>query len=138
MPPRYDSVRGVFEEAQRGFQNHNELLVNMKKLHEKTTEDEFEQTFLWHLKRAMVVFNREPAVERIMDFVAKYATIKSHCRPQPQKVTGLNTNRDLDYQPQGDLKTDVLSFSPHPSLLQSPPKSPTPRPPPQHLQTCLK
>lgn len=86
MPPRYDSVRSVFEEAQRGFQIHKKLLAALKKLHDKSSQDEFQESFLWHLKHAMLVFNREPAVERVIEFVAKYATLKDHRIPQVQKV----------------------------------------------------
>ena len=86
MPSRYDSVTSVFEEAQRGFQHHKKLLTELKKLHDKSSQDEFQESFLWHLKHAMVVFNREPAVERIVEFVAKYATLKDHRSSQVQKV----------------------------------------------------
>lgn len=86
MPSRYDSVRSVFEEAQRGFQHHKKLLTELKKLHDSSSQDEFQESFLWHLKHAMVVFNREPAVERVIEFVAKYATLKEHRVPQVQKV----------------------------------------------------
>lgn len=86
MPSRYDSVRSIFEEAQRGFQHHRKLLTELKKLHDKSSEDEFQESFLWHLKHAMVVFNREPAVERVIEFAAKYATLKDHCIPHVQKV----------------------------------------------------
>lgn len=86
MPSRYDSVRSVFEQAQRGFQHHNKLLAELKKLHDKSSQDEFQKSFLWHLKHAMVVFNREPAVERVIEFVAKYTTLKDHRTSQVQKV----------------------------------------------------
>lgn len=86
MPSRYDSVTSVFEEAQRGFQHHKKLLTELKKLHDKSSQDEFQENFLWHLKYAMVVFNREPAVERIIEFVAKYATLKDHRTSHVQKV----------------------------------------------------
>jgi len=85
MPSRYDNVRSVFEEAQRGFQHHKKLLTELKRLHDGSTQDEFRESFLWHLKHAMVVFNREPAVERVIEFVAKYATLKEHCVPQAHK-----------------------------------------------------
>lgn len=85
MPSRYDSVRSVFEEAQRSFQ-HRKLLTELKKLHDKSSSDEFLESFLEHLKHAMLVFNREPAVERVIEFVAKYATLKDHRTFQVEKV----------------------------------------------------
>ena len=90
MPSRYDSVTSVFEEAQRGFQHHKKLLTELKKLHDKSSQDEFRESFLWHLKHAMVVINREPAVERVIEFTAKYATLKDHRIPQSQKVIKFN------------------------------------------------
>ncbi|XP_068710176.1 condensin complex subunit 3-like [Montipora foliosa] len=84
MPARYDNVRSVFEEAQRGLQHHKKLLTELKKLHDKTSQDEFQESFLFHLKHAMVVFNREPAVERVIEFAAKYATLKDHRIPSIQ------------------------------------------------------
>ena len=36
--------------------------------------DAFNQEFLQHIKPAMVVFKREPAVERVLEFAAKFAT----------------------------------------------------------------
>lgn len=85
MPSRYDSVRSVFEQAQRSFQQHK-LLVDLKKLHDKSSPDEFLESFLLHLKNAMVVFNREPAVERVIEFVAKYAALKDHRTSQTEQV----------------------------------------------------
>ncbi|CAH3143074.1 unnamed protein product [Porites lobata] len=85
MPSRYNSVRSIFEEAQRGIQHHKKLLTELKRLHDSSSEDEFQESFLWHLKHAMVVFNREPAVERVIDFAAKYATLKDHRTSEPQK-----------------------------------------------------
>lgn len=86
MPSRYNSVRSIFEEAQRGIQHHKKLLTELKKLHDSSSQDEFQESFLWHLKHAMVVFNREPAVERVIDFVAKYATLKDHRTSDTRKV----------------------------------------------------
>lgn len=86
MPSRYNSVRSIFEEAQRGIQHHKKLLTELKKHHDSSSQDEFQESFLWHLKHAMVVFNREPAVERVIDFAAKYATLKDHRTSETQKV----------------------------------------------------
>lgn len=86
MPSRYNSVRSIFEEAQRGIQHHKKLLTELKKHHDSSSQNEFQESFLWHLKHAMVVFNREPAVERVIDFAAKYATLKDHRTSETRKV----------------------------------------------------
>ncbi|PFX25708.1 condensin complex subunit 3-like [Stylophora pistillata] len=96
MPSRYDSVRSVFEEAQRSFQQHK-ILTELKKLHDKSSPDEFLESFLLHLKHAMVVFNREPAVERVIEFVAKYATLKDHRTSQTEKDGDRSDGEEDDY-----------------------------------------
>ncbi|EDO49280.1 predicted protein, partial [Nematostella vectensis] len=86
MPAECKSVRDVFEEAQRGFQLHAKLIRSLKKIQDSSeSEDDFRETFLKHLTHAMIVFKREPAVERIMEFVAKYATARIHY-VAPEKV----------------------------------------------------
>jgi len=44
----------------------------------------------------MVVFNREPAVERVIEFVAKYATLKDHRTAQVQKDGQATDDEDDD------------------------------------------
>lgn len=90
MPARYDNVRSIFEEAQRGLQHSKKLLTELKKLHDNSTQDEFQEGFLLHLKHAMVVFNRESTVERVIEFAAKYVTLKEHNVPAIQKVISLD------------------------------------------------
>lgn len=90
MPARYDSVRRIFEEAQRGLQHSKKLLTELKKLHDNSTQDEFQESFLLHLKHAMVVFNRESTVERVIEFAAKYVTLKEHRALAIQKVISLD------------------------------------------------
>ncbi len=36
--------------------------------------EEFWQQFLTHMQRSMIVYKREPAVERTIDFISKFAT----------------------------------------------------------------
>lgn len=90
MPARYDSVRSIFEEAQRGLQHSKKLLTELKRLQDISAEDEFQESFLLHLKYAMLVFNRESTVERVIEFVAKYVTLKEHRLPAIQKVISLD------------------------------------------------
>ncbi|XP_013389850.1 condensin complex subunit 3-like [Lingula anatina] len=68
------SLKEVFTECQRGLQSHGKLIKMLKNIYDKTDLEEFWLDFVHHLKFSMVVFKREPAVERTLDFAVKFAT----------------------------------------------------------------
>ena len=71
----FDSVKAVFNVAQTGSQHEETLFKALEKLAEcSTTPEEFLKDFLHNLKYCMIVFQKEPAVERMINFVASYAT----------------------------------------------------------------
>ncbi|XP_055986317.1 condensin complex subunit 3 [Sorex fumeus] len=61
--------------AQQPHQNQAKLVVTLSRTY-GTVENKavFHEEFVHYLKYAMVVYRREPAVERVMDFAAKFAT----------------------------------------------------------------
>ncbi|XP_033122987.1 condensin complex subunit 3-like isoform X2 [Anneissia japonica] len=68
------SMKEVFEECQKGVQSHNKLIKALKTTYEKTTDKEaFREEFISFLKHAMIVFKKEPVVERTLEFAAKFA-----------------------------------------------------------------
>jgi condensin complex subunit 3 len=72
---KFDSVKAVFNVAQTGSQHEETLFKALDKLAESNKiPDEFHKDFIHNLKYCMIVFQKEPAVERMMDFVAIYAT----------------------------------------------------------------
>ncbi|WAR22450.1 CND3-like protein [Mya arenaria] len=66
-------IKEVFTQCQTGLQGHGKLMKTLSKVYEKTDFGEFWSEFSHCLKYAMVIFKREPAVERVIDFVAKFA-----------------------------------------------------------------
>lgn len=87
MPESCETVRSVFEEAQRGFQHHGKLIRALKRIQNGfSSAEEFLTSFIDHLRHAMIVFKREPAVERIIEFVAKYSTSNVHYEAAKEKV----------------------------------------------------
>ncbi|MBN3309460.1 CND3 protein, partial [Amia calva] len=68
-------IKEAFEKAQRGHNNKAKLVAALKnkynKLEDKTI---FHEEFVHYLKFPMIVYKREPAVENVIDFVAKFAT----------------------------------------------------------------
>ncbi|XP_022086528.1 condensin complex subunit 3-like isoform X2 [Acanthaster planci] len=75
MPSRKGrTLAEVLEDCQKGIHNHAKLTAALRitydELDDKTA---FHQEFLGFFKRALIIFKREPAVERTLDFVARFA-----------------------------------------------------------------
>ncbi|KAJ8026278.1 Condensin complex subunit 3 [Holothuria leucospilota] len=67
------SVHETFEECQKGIHGHDKLVSSLRRTYEKaTSKDEFKEDFVNHLKHALIIFRREAAVERTLDFAAKF------------------------------------------------------------------
>ncbi|XP_072041085.1 condensin complex subunit 3-like [Amphiura filiformis] len=68
------TIHEAFVECQTTTAVHTKLISGLKKTYDKTEDkDTFHQEFLQHLKYALIVFKREPAVERVLEFAAKFA-----------------------------------------------------------------
>ncbi|XP_052055160.1 condensin complex subunit 3 [Apodemus sylvaticus] len=69
------SVKEAFQLAQQPHQNQAKLVAALSRTYcamgDKTA---FQEEFVHYLKYAMVVYKREPAVERVIDFAAKFVT----------------------------------------------------------------
>uniref|UniRef100_A0A3Q1EQZ3 Non-SMC condensin I complex, subunit G n=1 Tax=Acanthochromis polyacanthus TaxID=80966 RepID=A0A3Q1EQZ3_9TELE len=68
-------IKEAFQRAQKGHNNKAKLVASLKsrynKLEDKTL---FHEEFVHYLKYAMIVYKREPAVENVIEFVARFAT----------------------------------------------------------------
>ncbi|KAL3067036.1 hypothetical protein OYC64_016897 [Pagothenia borchgrevinki] len=68
-------IKEAFQRAQKGHNNKAKLVANLNsrynKLEDKTL---FHEEFVHYLKYAMIVYKREPTVENIIEFVARFAT----------------------------------------------------------------
>uniref|UniRef100_A0A8C6K7K4 Non-SMC condensin I complex, subunit G n=1 Tax=Nothobranchius furzeri TaxID=105023 RepID=A0A8C6K7K4_NOTFU len=69
------SIKEAFQRAQKSHNNKAKLVASLKsrynKLEDKTM---FHEEFVHYLKYAMIVYKREPAVENVIEFVAKFST----------------------------------------------------------------
>lgn len=71
----FSSVKEVFSVAQKGFQHEESLFRALDCLAQSSeTQEEFLEEFIHCMKYCMIVFQKEPAVERMMDFIALYST----------------------------------------------------------------
>ncbi|XP_012592962.2 condensin complex subunit 3 [Microcebus murinus] len=69
------SIKEAFRLAQQPHQNQAKLVVALSRTY-GTMDDKtvFHEEFVHYLKYAMVVYKREPAVERVIEFAAKFVT----------------------------------------------------------------
>ncbi|XP_054855999.1 condensin complex subunit 3 isoform X2 [Eublepharis macularius] len=76
------SIRNAFEQAQKPHQNHGKLVTSLKHTYNKLQDKiHFHEEFVHNLKYAMIIYKREPAVEQVINFVAKFAV----CFYEPEK-----------------------------------------------------
>ncbi|NXK94704.1 CND3 protein, partial [Formicarius rufipectus] len=68
-------VREAFQLAQKPHQNHAKLVVALKSTYAQLDDKEdFHEKFIHFLKYAMIIYRREPAVEQVINFAAKFVT----------------------------------------------------------------
>ncbi|NXL45971.1 CND3 protein, partial [Podilymbus podiceps] len=68
-------IKEAFQLAQKAHQNHAKLVVALKSTYnEWEDKEDFNEKFINFLKYAMIIYRREPAVEQVINFVAKFVT----------------------------------------------------------------
>uniref|UniRef100_A0A7N5K493 Non-SMC condensin I complex subunit G n=1 Tax=Ailuropoda melanoleuca TaxID=9646 RepID=A0A7N5K493_AILME len=68
-------IKEAFQLAQQPHQNQAKLVVALSRTYRTMdVKTVFHEEFVHYLKYAMVVYKREPAVERVIDFAAKFVT----------------------------------------------------------------
>lgn len=68
-------IKEAFDLAQKPHQNLAKLVSALRVTYDKMEEKSiFLEEFIHYLKYPLIVYRREPAVERVMDFVAKFVT----------------------------------------------------------------
>ncbi|KAF4790624.1 Condensin complex subunit 3 [Turdus rufiventris] len=68
-------VQEAFQLAQKRHQNHAKLVVALKSTYAQLDDKEgFIEKFIHFLKYAMIIYRREPAVEQVINFAARFVT----------------------------------------------------------------
>ncbi|XP_063257762.1 condensin complex subunit 3 [Prinia subflava] len=68
-------VQEAFQLAQKPHQNHAKLVVALKSTYAQLDDKEgFSEKFIHFLKYAMIIYRREPAVEQVINFAARFVT----------------------------------------------------------------
>jgi len=73
----------IFDECQRSFAAHKAAIKRMKKML-LDDEENFYETFVACVCKVLPTFKREPAVERLIQFIAKFAV---SCSQESQNFT---------------------------------------------------
>ncbi|NXV83391.1 CND3 protein, partial [Atlantisia rogersi] len=66
-------IQETFQRAQKFSQNHAKLVASLKNTYnESEDKEDFHEKFIHFLKYAMIISKREPAVEQVINFAAKF------------------------------------------------------------------
>ncbi|KAH0616289.1 hypothetical protein JD844_027300 [Phrynosoma platyrhinos] len=66
-------IKEAFQQAQKPHQNHAKLVTSLKHTYDELQEKNcFHEEFVHYLKYAIIIYKREPAVEQVINFVAKF------------------------------------------------------------------
>ena len=63
----------ILDKAQTSILHHPKLLKSLKTLHDETELEEFLEAFIAPFRAALLIVKKAPAVERVFEFVAKFA-----------------------------------------------------------------
>ncbi|NWV45589.1 CND3 protein, partial [Daphoenositta chrysoptera] len=91
-------VREAFQLAQKPHQNHAKLVVSLKSTYAQLDDKEgFNEKFVHFLKYAMIIYRREPAVEQVINFAAKFVTSFCHVEEEDGSEEREEDNLLLNY-----------------------------------------
>ncbi|CAN8208227.1 unnamed protein product [Coccothraustes coccothraustes] len=91
-------VQEAFQLAQKPHQNHSKLVVALKSTYAQLDDKEdFNEKFIHFLKYAMIIYRREPAVERVINFAARFVTSFYQTEKEDDSEEGEEDNLLLNY-----------------------------------------
>ncbi|NXR46669.1 CND3 protein, partial [Hippolais icterina] len=91
-------VQEAFQLAQKPHQNHAKLLVALKSTYAQLDDKEdFNEKFIHFLKYAMIIYRREPAVEKVINFAARFVTSFYQTEKEDGSQDGEEDNSFLNY-----------------------------------------
>ncbi|XP_060066514.1 condensin complex subunit 3-like [Ylistrum balloti] len=99
------SMKEIFNQCQNSMQGHGQLIKSLQELYSQTEFAAFWSEFNLLMKYSMLVFTREPAVERTIDFITKFIT-----SIEPEEPPRDSVNSTLDNISENNLLMEVLTF----------------------------
>ncbi|KFQ44327.1 Condensin complex subunit 3, partial [Nestor notabilis] len=91
-------IKEAFQLAQKPHQNRAKLVMALKSTYDQLGDKEdFHEKFIHFLKYAMIIYRREPAVEQVIDFVARFVTSFCQMEKEDGSEAGEEDNLLLNY-----------------------------------------
>ncbi|KAM9027690.1 condensin complex subunit 3 [Ara ararauna] len=91
-------IKEAFQLAQKPHQNRAKLVLALKSTYDQLGDKEdFHEKFIHFLKYAMIIYRREPAVEQVIDFVARFVTSFCQMEKEDGSEAGEEDNLLLNY-----------------------------------------
>ncbi|XP_005148525.2 condensin complex subunit 3 [Melopsittacus undulatus] len=91
-------IKEAFQLAQKPHQNRAKLVLALKSTYDQLGDKEdFHEKFIHLLKYAMIIYRREPAVEQVIDFVARFVTSFCQMEIEDGSEAGEEDNLLLNY-----------------------------------------
>lgn len=75
----------ILDEAQTSTVHHPKLLKSLKSLHDEADLVQFFEAFIQPLCAALVIVKKQPVVERVLEFVAKFSASIAPLDPSPRE-----------------------------------------------------
>lgn len=69
-----NTIKAILTDCQTGHQNQTALIKSLTKIYNSMEMEKFYEEFIRLVKYFLIVFKREPAVERAIDFISKFST----------------------------------------------------------------
>ncbi|OWF55102.1 condensin complex subunit 3-like [Mizuhopecten yessoensis] len=99
------SMKEIFNQCQNSMQGHGQLIKSLQKVFKQTEFAAFWSEFNLLMKYSMIVFTREPAIERTIDFITKFIT-----SIEPEEAPHASADSTLDNVAGNNLLMEVFTF----------------------------
>lgn len=80
-----EGIIRVLTDAQSNLHHHQKLLKSLRSLHDKHDVEEFFSTFFPPFSNVLLVYKKEPAAERVINFVAQFAALVAPKAPERKR-----------------------------------------------------
>ncbi|KAJ0050910.1 hypothetical protein NL108_009895 [Boleophthalmus pectinirostris] len=103
-------IKEAFQRAQKGHNNKAKLVASLKSRYNKLEDKSlFHEEFVHYLKYAMIVYKREPCVENVIEFVARFAT-SFQSAPKPEEEQEEETEEEEEEDEDHPFLSFIFNF----------------------------
>ncbi|XP_022614293.1 condensin complex subunit 3 [Seriola dumerili] len=104
-------IKEAFQRAQKGHNNKAKLVASLKSRYNKFEDKTlFHEEFVHYLKYAMIVYKREPTVENVIEFVARFATSFQSSSKTEEEEQGEDEEEEEDAEDDHPFLSFIFNF----------------------------